>query len=401
MFIYRLIMALALPFLLLWQLREPKGAFSERLGLTRPPAPGPRIWLHGASNGELTSARWLIAKLIAARPGLQWLVTCNTATARAMVRGWDLPGVTAAFAPLDAACATQRLLNRWQPRILISLEGELWPARLAACHAAKTPVILLGARMSARSFRRWTLIRPLAATALGQVAHASAQDPASRQHLIRLGLPATAFGPDFDLKAQAAASLPPPAILPRADRAAWLLAASTHDGEEEAVIDAFLATPNFTHLILAPRHPSRAAAVAALIARRHQPFTRRSAGALPGASAIFLADTMGEMDLWYARCGACIIGGTFAPKGGHSPWEPVRHACAILHGPRIENFAAPFARLDAAGAALPATAPTLAAALAGLDADAQDRLVRSATACFQANGDPDALVAQLLTLSRL
>ena len=400
MFIYRLIMALALPFLLLWQMRGPRGTLPERLGLTKPSAPGPRLWLHGASNGELTSVRWLLERLINARPGLQILVTCNTATARAMVQGWSLPGVTAAFAPFDTAFATQRLLQRWQPHALISLEAELWPARLAACHAAKTPVILLGARMSARSHQRWNLIRPLAAAALQNISYASAQDPASRNHLASLGLPAPAFGPDFDLKAQATAALPPVTPRPRDSRAHWLLAASTHDGEDAAILDAFTASPNFTHLILAPRHPRRAAAVASLITARNLALTRRSTGAMP-TTGVFLADTMGEMDLWYAQCGACIIGGTFADKGGHSPWEPVRHACAILHGPSTANFAAPFATLDAAQAALPVARESLAQALSQLDAAQQDRLSDVATACFRANGSPDALLMQLLTHSRL
>ncbi len=400
MLIYRLIMAFALPFLLPWQLRGPAGTVAERLGLTRPTTPGPSLWLHGASNGELTSARWLLERLIAARPGLQVLVTCNSATARAMVRGWSIPGTTAAFAPIDTAFATQRLLRRWQPRALISLEAELWPARLAACTAAKTPVILLGARMSARSYKRWSLIRPLAKAALQFVIYASAQDIASRDHLTRLGLPHSAFGPDFDLKAQAIAALPPVTPRPRNTRARWLLAASTHEGEEAAILDAFANAPNFTHLIIAPRHPRRAAEIAALIAARKLPFTQRSTGALP-TTTVFLADTMGEMDLWYAQCGACIIGGTFAAKGGHSPWEPVRHASAILHGPSTGNFATGFAALDAAEAALPATQDTLAQALVQLDAARQDRISLAATACFPANGTPDALLAQLLTHSRL
>ncbi len=401
MFIYRLIMALALPALLLWQVRGPKGALTERLGLlAKPAASGPRLWLHGASNGELTSARWLLERLIQSRPGLQVLVTCNTATARAMVRGWSLPGLTAAFAPLDTAFASQRLLHRWQPSALISLEAELWPARLAACAATQTPVILLGARMSARSARRWHLIRPLAATALKNVAYASAQDPASRDHLTQLGLPNAAFGPDLDLKAQATAALPTVAPLPRDSRADWLLAASTHDGEDAAILDAFVTAATFSHLIMAPRHPRRAAAVAALISTRNLPFTRRSTGAMP-TTGVFLADTMGEMDLWYAQCGACIIGGTFVAKGGHSPWEPVRHASAILHGPSTSNFTAPFAKLDAANAALPVTRETLAQTLMHLDATRQDRLSAAATACLVANSAPDALLAQLLTHSRL
>ena len=398
MTLYRLIMAFALPVLLL---RGPRAAWRERLGLTTSTTTGPCLWLHGASNGELTSARWLVERLIAAQPGLQILITTNTVTARQLVQGWSLPGVAAAFAPYDTAGASHRLLRRWRPKALISLEAELWPNRLAACAAAKTPVILLGARMSQRSFQRWTMIRPLAAAALGQVTYASAQDPASRQHLAGLGLPSTAFGPDFDLKAQAAADLPQPAIQPRATRATWLLAASTHDGEDAAILDTFQAAPNFTRLILAPRHPARADAIATLITARNLSFARRSTGAVPGDTPVFLADTMGEMDHWYALCGVCIIGGSLADNGGHSPWEPIRHACALLHGPSTRNFAATFAALDAADAAIPVTATTLAAALRSLDPARQDRLAQAATACFRATGDVNALILKILEVSRL
>ena len=352
--IYRTILALVWPFVMLARLLHGEGwaDLSERLG--RSAGTGPVLWLHGASNGEVASARWLIERLRAARPDVPVLVTCNTLTARAMVRGWQMPGVAAVLAPVDTGFAVAGFLRRWRPVALISLEGEMWPTRFRACAAADVPVLMLGARMSQRSFRVWRRFRGLAAASLAGVRFASAQDAGSRQRLCDLGLPQAACGPEFDLKAQAVANLPPPQTLARADRANWLLAASTHDGEDEAVLDAFVAS-GLAHLILAPRHPSRGDAIAALLQRRGLAFQRRSQGGVPGGATVLLADTMGEMDLWYARCGICLIGGTFADKGGHTPWEPARHGCALLHGPSTWNFAAPFAALDAAGAALPVT----------------------------------------------
>ena len=396
MLIYRLIMALALPLVLLW---GPKGALRERFGRVPAPAPGLRLWLHGASNGELTSARWLVKALIAARPGLQVLITCNTATARVLVQGWQMPGVTVAYAPVDTACATQRLLARWQPQALISLEAELWPARLAACYRADVPVILLAARMSVRSHRRWSRAPWLIRGALSRITGAFAQDAASRGYLADLGV--QSFGPDIDLKAAASAALPAPVQAPRAARAHRLLAASTHDGEDALILDAFAAQGNFTQLILAPRHPSRAPAIAALITARGLTYAQRSSGAEPGATAVFLADTMGEMDRWYASCGACLIGGSFADHGGHTPWEPARQGSAILHGPFTANFAGPFATLDTAHAALLVSAQTLGPALQTLDAASQDRLAASATAIFRTTTDKDAVLSQLVDLSRL
>ena len=400
MYLYRLIMAVLLPVLLaraLWR-GEGRADLAERLGFGS--AGRVDLWLHGASNGEIASARWVIEGLLAARPALRIGVTCNTLSARQMVQGWHNPRVTVALAPVDSAFATQRLLQRWQPRALISLEAELWPARIAACTATGVPVLMLGARMSARSARGWARVPALATATLAQVRFASAQDALSRENLARLGLPPAAIAPDFDLKAHAIAGLPTPEPLPRAARAGWLLAASTHEGEDAAIVNAFAAS-GFAHLILAPRHPSRAPAIAALLTARRLTFTLRSTGAGPGTARVLLADTLGEMDRWYALCGACIVGGTLVTKGGHTPWEPIRHGCAILHGPSTANFAAAYAALDAAGAALPVTPATLPAALAPLDGPAQDRLASAAAPLLQASGDPTALLARLFTISRL
>ena len=183
----------------------------------------------------------------------------------------------------------------------------------------------------------------------------------------------------------------------------WIIDPLTLDadeGEDAAIVDAFAAS-GFQLLILAPRHPARGDAIAALLARRGLSFQRRSTGGNPGGARVLLADTMGEMETWYARCGSCLIGGTLADKGGHTPWEPARHGCALLHGPSVWNFAAPFAALDAAGAAIPVTAQTLGAALVGLDAATQDRMAAAAMAVLQATGDADRLFHAILTHSRV
>lgn len=381
--------------------REPAAALAERLGQGRGPN-GPALWLHGASNGELASARWVIEALLAARPGLSVLVTTNTATARAMVQGWALPGVTAAFAPLDLARPLKRLLTRWQPEALITVEGEVYPRRFAACAAAGVPLILIGARMSERSYRGWMELQPVMARALGAVSLASAQDEASARRLQALGLKPGVMAALCDLKAVAISALPAPEVPPRAARARVLLAASTHEGEEEVVLDAFLAARGqFDRLILAPRHPRRGDAVAALVTARGLTLARRSAGAQLGAAEVLLADTMGEMDLWYAAAGACFVGGSFARRGGHTPWEPARFGAAILHGPSVENFAAPYADLAAAQGAISLADPgDLGPALQGLDADRQDALALRAAQRLRTTGSGAALIHDILTVKR-
>jgi 3-deoxy-D-manno-octulosonic-acid transferase len=385
--------------------REPRAALGQRLGFVPRPAAGATIWLHAASNGELASARWVLEDLFAARAGLQVLVTTNTATAQAMAAAWGLRGVTVAFAPLDLRPVIHRLLRAWNPQALITVEGEIYPRRFALCAKAHIPIALIGARMSERSFLGWQTLQPVMARALGRVDMASVQDEASGQRLRALGLPVGAMRAPCDLKAVAIARQPVPSLPPRESRARWVLAASTHAGEEAAILDAFAQVRDrFDHLIVAPRHPRRGDDVAAVIAARGLPLSRRSSGARPGDEPVYLADTMGEMDLWYQLCGVCIVGGSFVPKGGHTPWEPVRMGCAIVHGPWVENFAAPYAELAVAGGALRVQdGQTLAQALVRLNAEGQDRQTHAAAQILRGIGSGAGLcddIGELLPLNR-
>ncbi|MEH6776016.1 MAG: glycosyltransferase N-terminal domain-containing protein, partial [Cereibacter changlensis] len=149
--LYRLILTLALPVLLAataWRRLRGRGVAQEaeeRLGLI-PAQPGRPLWLHGASNGEITSARWLIEELLARDPDRPLLITCNNPSARAMVQGWALPRTTALLAPWDTPGCLRRFLARAKPRALVTIENELWPERISRTAAAGLPVIALGAR---------------------------------------------------------------------------------------------------------------------------------------------------------------------------------------------------------------------------------------------------------------
>lgn len=399
MILYQIVMAFALVVTLVHQaLRGAKGAVAERLGFGPMPASGLRLWLHAASVGEVTSARWVLEAVLTARPGLQVLVTTNTATGRDRVRAWALPGVQAALAPFDSAGAAARLLDRWQPQALVVVENELWPARMRACDNRGVPVLVIGARMSARSAARWEMLNGLMRRMLGRIDWLSAQDAESRARFLALGLPQAAAGPVMALKSVGHGQDTVLSFQALGPRPEVLLAASTHEGEEALILDAFAAQVRFAHLILAPRHPRRGDEVAALLAARGIDAARRSKGDSPRPGArVFLADTLGEMDQWYAMAGATVIGGTFAPKGGHTPWEPARQGSAILHGPSVHNFAAPFAALDRAGGALAVADPAaLAGALEGLDATAQARCAAVAAEVLAPEGDGAEVVAAIL-----
>lgn len=368
----------------------------QRLGLGEVPANTGGVWLHGASVGEIASARVLIAPLAAEMP---LIVTANTVTGRATAAAM---GVTAALAPLDTPQALSRFLDRHRPRVAVTLENELWPNRADALGRRGIPQVVVGARLSARSAARWARVGGLARGVLTRIAALSAQDAASEARLLALGLPPAALLPRVNLKrlGPARAALPPPGPA----RALTVLAASTHADEEAAILDALArarAAWPALRAIIAPRHPRRADALAAAMTARGMDPARRSAGA-DAAAETLLADTLGEMPLWYAAAGIVVTGGSFAPHGGHTPWEPAAQGCAILHGPHVANFAEDYAQLDAAGAARAVAAEGLDGAILDLVRDpavAAAMGARAREALLASAGDPSPLLAAIHDLA--
>lgn len=380
-----------------------RGFLSERLGGGAFLTDAPRIWLHGASNGELTAARPLIVALLKARPGLQVAVTVNTVTARQMVSDWAIADVTGRLAPLDVPIAVRRCLARLRPAALVVIENELWPERVTRTAARGIPVIVASARMSlrsARSWRRFAVPLGVAGAVLGALTRVYPQDQGSADRLRALGLAAERFGPLLNLKASAAVPAPrrePALAFARDDT---VLAASTHDGEERIVLDAFCIAQSRRpglRLILAPRHPRRRDAIEELIRARGLTFATRSRGQDPQAeTSVYLADTMGEMALWYASASVTFVGGSLADRGGHTPFEPAAAGSAILHGPDVANFAAPYAAL-AHGAALCVGGPEdLADAMQRLPGSAEASHMAKAAMLALAELAPDGDLAPLL-----
>lgn len=413
MLFYRIMLTLAGPVIALWLLgrrlrgRESARGLVERLGGgagTRPA--GALLWLHGASNGELTSVRWMVEAMVQRSPDLGLIVTCNTETARALVEGWGMAQVTARMAPLDYRWAVARFLGRWRPDALLIVENELWPNRITMMEARERPVLVFGARMSEGSAKGWARFPALCEAMFGALTFVSAQDEVSRTRLRGLGVRPGRLGPVTSLKARGPA---PGAVAPLPDalRHAFtptttLLAASTHPGEERAVLEGFAqarAAGHVARLIVAPRHPRRRAEVEALIRAAGLGFATRSTGAEPGAAPVYLADTMGEMDLWYRLAGVTFVGGSLVPAGGHTPYEPARFGSAILHGPYVSNFVAVYHALDRVGGArVVADAAGIAAALAELtDATRRARMAAAAREALEGapGGGEEALFAAL------
>ena len=366
------------PAFLGWRRRRGKEhpvRWREKLGKASLPRPdGPLAWLHGASVGETVALLPLVEALCA--QGFAALVTSGTAASARMMQTRLPAGAMHQFAPLDTPQATGAFLDHWRPGFAMIAESELWPTWLAEARRRSIPVFLVNARMSERSYRRWRARPGAIAAMLARVAIVFARTREDGERYLDLGAGRVEMA--GNLKFDVAAPPADPAALAAlgaaiGSRAAWA-AVSTHPGEEEAALGVHTALkrrfPDLLTLI-APRHPERADAVAALAREAGLTAARRSAGEpiLPDTD-VYLVDTIGELGLVYRLAGAAFIGATLAPIGGHSPVEAAKLGAAILHGPRVEKAQEDYDMLDAAGGALPvADAAGLAAALAGLLGD--------------------------------
>ena len=331
----------------------PRDRLGERDGYataTRPP--GPMVWFHGASVGETLS----ILPLVLRMADVAILVTSGTATSAQVLSGRLPAGALHQFAPVDHPGAVKRFLDHWHPDLAVFAESEIWPGLLTRAAARGVPLALVNARLSARSLGRWARMPATARALFGLFDVVTVQDDRTARGLAPfLRKPAAHAG---NLKA--AAPLPPAdddalarwrALL--GARPVWL-AASTHPADEQTVLDAHeavrAAIPDAL-LILAPRHPERAPAIASRAASRFE-VARLSLDARPGPdTAVLLADTVGEMGLWYRLSPVVFLGGSLGAEGGHNPWEAAGLGAALLHGPRVDNAAADYARLGRAGAA--------------------------------------------------
>jgi 3-deoxy-D-manno-octulosonic-acid transferase len=386
--------------------KEDRERFAERQGeASRKRPPGPLVWVHAASIGEALSILSLIDRLLVERPGLSVLVTTGTVTS-ARLLATRLPSDRAwhQYVPVDRPAYVRRFLDHWRPDLALWVESELWPNLIAETDRYGIPLLLLNGRMSMRSFRNWQRVSGLIGQLLARFDLCLAQDAVQAERLRRLG--AAAASSVGNLKA-AAAPLPfDDGELARfaamvAGRPCWL-AASTHDGEEEAAAFAHRQVvrnrPGLLTLI-APRHPARADAIAQQLAGLN--LARRSRDEpVHSSTDIYLIDTLGELGLFYRIAGIAFIGGSMTPLGGHNPLEAALLDCAILHGPDMSNCMAIAQMLAKAGATIEVRdAPALAAAVGRLLADPVERAARAAAAAGVAADNRAVLDAVLACIS--
>jgi len=366
--LYRAATTAGLPLidLLLWRRaergKEDRSRIEERRGvpsLERPP--GALVWLHAASLGEAQSILQLVERLLRERPDLSALVTTGTVTSADMLARRLPARALHQYVPVDRLAWVQRFLDYWRPDAAFWVESELWPNLLLEAQARGIPMALINARMSDKSSTAWHRAPGSARRLLDAFDIILAQDETIAARLRGLGAERVSISGNLKLAASALPAEVDALVTLQdafANRPLWL-AASTHPGEEAMVAAAhrhaagILAAQGGPGLltILVPRHPQRGSEIAAMIEASGLRVARRSAGdRITAESDIYLADTTGELGLFYRLSPLAFIGGSLVPRGGQNMLEAAQLGCAILHGPHVENFRMIADDLAAAGA---------------------------------------------------
>jgi 3-deoxy-D-manno-octulosonic-acid transferase len=386
--------------------KEDEARIDERYGRAGFPRPaGPLVWLHAASVGESLSVLSLVEKLLADRPDLHAVVTTGTVTSAELMARRLPDRAVHQYVPVDLAPAVRRFLDHWRPQLACWVESEFWPNLILETEARGIPLLLLNARVSDRAFANWNHARGTISRLLSSFALCLAQSERDAERLGLLGARNVRFLGNLKF---AAAQLPADAAELAAlsrlvgSRPRWL-ASSTHEGEERIAgrVHRSLA-PRFPGLltVIAPRHPGRAAAVAEQLKAEGLGVARRSLGESPAAGTdVYLADTMGELGLFYRLCPLVFVGGSLVPHGGHNLLEPAALGCAVIHGPHMHNFRAIAREMGQAGASAEvADEAALVGALEGLLRDpalGETRGGRAAEAASKRRAVLDRVAAEI------
>lgn len=325
--------------------KEDANRMQERFGHAGQPRPeGRLIWLHAASVGEVQSMLTLVRKLLARRPKAHMLITTGTVTSAALVAQQNLPRTIHQFTPIDTPASVRRFLKHWHPDLALWVESEFWPQLILQAKKRQIPMLLVNARLSAKSFRGWKrwpsfarqLLSSFTALYAGSGEDAARLRALGAQHVIEAG------NVKYDAEPlPVGTSMLQQLVLQIGDRPLWL-AASTHGNEERMIAQAHRhIAQQFPRLltIIVPRHAARGELVAHELRSDGFKVVQRSKGeAIDDSVQLYLADTMGELGTFYHLAPIVFIGGSLIAHGGHNPLEPARQQCAILSGRHVHNF---------------------------------------------------------------
>jgi 3-deoxy-D-manno-octulosonic-acid transferase len=342
--------------------KEDPARVSERRGMSRDIRPhGPLVWIHGASVGEVLAAAALIEKLRALN--IRILLTSGTVTSAAIVAKRFPADIIHQYVPYDSPRYVARFLDHWRPSLALFIESDLWPNLILASAARRLPMVLINGRMSHRSFPRWRRISGTISALLGRFDVCLAQSRLDAERFVALGSRNVVTTGNLKLDVPA-----PPADPARLERLMAvtrgrpiIVAASTHPGEEELLLQAHRTLAGFFPSLLSvivPRHPNRGESVARTVAASGLHVALRSREELPTATTdVYVADTMGELGVFYRLAPIVFMGGSLIPHGGQNPIEAIKLGASVVHGPHVFNFADVYEALDSVGGAKRADTP--------------------------------------------
>ncbi len=389
--------------------KEDPARVGEKLGQPTQARPaGPLIWVHAVGLGEVLALRPLIDAFQQQRSGVNVLLT-STARSSAQVIGANLPpGAVHQMLPLDGPDFMRAFLDHWRPDLSIWSEQDLWPGAVHDAAARGIPLAYVNARMNAASYAKRARIAGIYRGTLARFSRVFAQDADSADHLRRLGAPQVRLMRSLKPAAQPLyADAGQLAVMQGllVGRKVWV-AASTHPADEAVVIAAharlYAQDPAWL-LILTPRLPTRAEEIGVALTAAGLGFAQRSLGQAPQAqTAVLLADTFGELGLWYRLAQCAFVGGSFGGLGGHNPWEAVCLGLPVLSGPDTANFRADYADLSALGLArvLPEVDSAAALAEAVLRSTVQSQLDAVRSLIDTARKEVAELARDLLSLMK-
>jgi len=349
--IYRITTILSVPFILCYLKyrrasgKEDANRIDERLGKSTTERPrGKLIWLHAASVGESLSMIPLIKKLLSDNMNYNLMITTGTVSSANMMEDWLPQGAFHQYIPIDRPNYVQRFINYWEPDIAVWAESEFWPNMIIETHRQKIPLILVNGRISERSFSKWRRVPGFIQTILNCFSVCLGQSKTDVERLNQLGAKNTQYlgnlkfaAPELPADKQALNAL----RLIIGHRPCWL-AASTHPGEEEIIAAVHKQIePKHPELltIIVPRHPARGMEIlgslqtmvnGTILRSRNDPINRHT--------SIYIADTLGELGLFYRLTETVFMGKSLVPLGGQNPLEALRLGCAVIHGPHMMNF---------------------------------------------------------------
>lgn len=331
----------------------------ERLGhasIDRPE--GALIWIHAASVGETNAVLPLCTSL--AKRGFQILVTTVTTTAAQTVadKTAEFPNIMHQYAPLDVPSVVRKFMDHWRPNMAIFAESEIWPVTIKLLSEKSIPLAIVNGRMSDRSFRRWRKFRSATPSLFGHIDQVLVRGEEDLLRFQELGARKVTISGNLKYDS------PVPNIDPEklsefrrniSDRPLFL-ATSTHDGEEKIVLQAHeMLVEKYPDLLtcIVPRHPRRGVDVMELGQSAKLQTELRSKVGNPSSNCdVYIADTLGELGLFYSLAPAALIGGSLMPIGGHNPIEAAQLGCAVISGPNVSNFREVFGVLEGADGCL-------------------------------------------------